>query len=92
MARNINLWKYKAYDANLKTVEGLIAGNDICQIALELRQQGLEMMELQRPSKLDIKLERMKRKAERLTGMHDPIIQRTQPRTLWQFIKRIFGF
>jgi type II secretory pathway component PulF len=39
-------WKYKAYDDSMQTHEGLINGDNVEEIAIMLRQKGLQLIEL----------------------------------------------
>jgi len=39
-------WKYKAFDDNMQSHEGLIDGDNVEEIAITLRQKGLQLIEL----------------------------------------------
>ena len=39
-------WKYKAFDNSMQTHEGLINGGSVEEIAMLLRQSGLQLIEL----------------------------------------------
>lgn len=39
-------WKYKAYDCQFQSHEGLVLGNGLEEVALRLRQRGLQLLEL----------------------------------------------
>jgi type II secretory pathway component PulF len=39
-------WKYKAFDNNMQTHEGLVDGDNVEEIAITLRQKGLQLIEL----------------------------------------------
>ena len=45
-------WRYRAYDANEQMFNGVIKGKNVPTIALELRQKGLQIVEV---SQIDYK-------------------------------------
>lgn len=66
-------WRYKAFDANFKVHTGTVEGDKVELIALNLRQQGLQLMDLEATDQLESAADRRLRMMKQRVQTRQPI-------------------
>ena len=89
-------WRYKAYNVNFHTCEGVIKGNHLVNVAVELRQNGLQLIETctidVNTYQAELRLERQQKLIANKTESHIPETQPTETLIHWIIRKISFIF